>query len=175
MQRKIVIVSLVLLFFSCVTTKKVSSYDEAVKFYRDVISEEKRFCPKKINNDYWIKELGDLRLAAMRNYLDSVGTKTADNYLEFEERFKAMTLRSASIPQPITIDYENIITDLRLTNNMRFSKFVNCDSVSGGHVSLPIFNEDHSKAVIETEGGTLLFEKINERWKFKDRGLLRVF
>lgn len=175
MQGKIIIATLVLLFFSCMTTKKASCYDETVKFYRDVLSEEQSFCSKKINNDYWIKELADLRLEAMRKYLDSVGTKTADNYLEFEERYKVMTLQSVSIPQTITVDYENTITDLRLTNSMRFSNFVDCNSVSDGHISFPIFDKDHSKAVIETEGGTFLFEKINGRWKFKDRGLLRVF
>jgi hypothetical protein len=96
MQGKIIIATLVLLFFSCMTTKKASCYDETVKFYRDVLSEEQSFCSKKINNDYWIKELADLRLEAMRKYLDSVGTKTADNYLEFEERYKVMTLQSVS-------------------------------------------------------------------------------
>ncbi|MFN7703747.1 MAG: hypothetical protein ACK5WV_15585 [Chryseotalea sp.] len=121
------------------------------------------------------KKLSDLRLAAMRKYLDSVGTKTADDYSKFEERYKVMTLQSGSIPHPITVDYENTITDLRLTNNKRFSKFLDCDSVSDGYISLPIFDEDHSMAVIETEGGTFLFEKKNGRWKFKDIGLLRVF
>ena len=174
MRRRIIITSLVLLVFSCATTKKLSYHDEAVNFYRDILSEEQSFCSKKINNDYWIKELADLRLTAMRNYLDSVGSKTADDYSEFEEKYKAMTLKSASIPRTITVDYENVLADLRVTNNMRFSKFADCDSATG-HISFPIFDSGRSKAVIETEGGTFLFEKVSGRWTFKDRGLLRVF
>jgi hypothetical protein len=175
MHGKIFIASLILLLSSCMTAKKVIYYDETVKFYRDLLSEEKSFCSKRINNDYWIKEVEDLRLNAMRKYLDSIGTKTADDYSAFEAKHNFLTLESISIPQAIIVDYEKVMNDLRLTNKMRFSQFADCDSASAGHISFPIFDKQCSKAVIETEGGTFVFEKTNGLWTFKDRGLLRVF
>jgi hypothetical protein len=175
MHGKIVIALLGLLLASCMTAKKVTYYDETIKFYQNVLFNEGTFCSKRINNSYWIKEIEEIRLAAMRKYLDSVGTKTPEDYLEFERRHKFLTIESVSIPQAMTVDYEKVIADLRLTNNMRISQFVKCDSTSAGHISLPIFDKEFSKAVIETEGGTFLFVKVDGRWKFKDRGLLRVF
>ncbi len=175
MHGKIFIASLILFVSSCLTVKKVTYYDETVKFYQDVLSEETAFCSKRIDNDYWIKELTELRRVAMSSYLDSVGTKTAADYLTFEAKHDFLILESVSIPQAIIVDYEKIMTDLRLTDDMRFSRFVDCDSVSAGHISFPIFDRHYSKAVIETNGGTFLFQKVNGRWTFTDRGLLRVF
>ena len=38
---------------------------------------------------------------------------------------------------------------------------------------MPVFNDELKIAVIETEGGTFIYEKdITARWTFKDRGLI---
>ena len=176
MNRTILIAFLVLFFFSCKTVEKMDYYDETVQFYKDFLSEEDSFCARRINNDYWLKVIEENRLNSMRKYLDSLDSRTFDDYTSYELKYKLLTLQSVSVPQRFTVDYERVTADLQLTNNKRFSQFVDCDLVSEGHISLPIFNNEMKMAVIETEGGTFIYKKDkNGRWIFKDRGLLRIF
>ena len=161
---------------SCSSLKRMNYYDESKQFYRDVLSSDGGFCARRIRNDYWIKAIEEGRRDAMHKYLDSIGgAKTADDYRNFERTQKHVTIQAASPQENFVIDYERVLADMERSNDKKFSRLVDCKSPVG-YISLPLFNAEHSVAVVEVPSGTFIFERdAAGHWVFKERGEFRVF
>ena len=146
-------------------------YGETQKFYKDINLDETGKCARKINNSYWIDRLNYQRIKDWNQFKKSHDTITTYGLLNYENEHKFLSLDL----EAITIDYGIAMADLERSHNKKLSKFVRCSSKEEKSISLPLFNSELNKAVLEVGGETFIYEKDETgNWVFKDVGLFIV-
>jgi hypothetical protein len=171
MKYKIYTVLLTLSLLSCRSVKEMNHYEETLKFYNDINLDETGKCAKKINNSYWVDRIEKQRIKDWNQFKNSHDTISSYGLLNYEKDHRFIVLELESI----TIDYGIAMADLERTHNKMLSNFMRCRSKEAKSISLPLFNPELNKAVLEVGGETFIYEKDEAgNWVFKDVGLFIV-
>ena len=167
MKKLFFLIIFLLAFTSCNSYKKISDFDEVKKIYEDI---KPLSCQEKIKNEYWFK--------SFEVSFDEI-TAISDSISNFDELppLPSKDILNIQIEDSIMVNYGKTMKDLKRANNTPTKYIFKCKNYyRNTHISLPIFNNDKTLAVIEDRDGTRLYKKNkNGKWKFFKLGLIRIY
>jgi hypothetical protein len=126
-------------------------------------------CQEEINNDYWIQKL--------ETHYDRLAN---DYFLTNIDTLPELPLKDTlmiELESSIKVNYAITIKELKRSNHIKRQNISKCRNYyRNTHISLPIFNQEKTLAVIEDKDGTTFYKKNKEgTWVFHDLGLIRVY
>lgn len=140
-------------------------YDETVKFFNDT---KIPICYKKIDNQFWIKEVKDRKREEVHRKLDSLADWDFNILGEIEEKTNSIKVHF----DELVINYNKVSEDLKLSNRKKLKISWNCVEKTKISISIPVFNEEKNKAIIERKGNTFVFKKDDLGiWVFDGPGI----
>jgi hypothetical protein len=143
-------------------------YEETLKFVdeTDIYN-----CLRKFENNYWINDIKSSKTEKINRHLDTMNSWDFDDLGVIEDTLSTLTIHL----NDLTINYEEVLHDLKLSNKRWIPHSSKCLDDSKGNYSIPVFNIQRNRAVVESKGRTYIFEKDEAgKWKFERPGIIII-
>ena len=143
-------------------------YEETVKFVNDT---DIYNCLRKFENNFWINDIENSLGQKTQMHLDSMDSWDFDDLVKLEDTLSTVSVHG----NDLIINYREVLQDLKLSNKRRFKKNAICLEASKENYSLPVFNIQRNKAIVESKGRTYIFVMDEAgKWKFERPGIIII-